>query len=552
MTRRDEQAILEQLLAVGDGAPPLQEKLRHVEHLSRRSPEHLPILANMLLERAERAYQSLMEARFNIERLGQTLENLTRTPWRVARFVSLVSTSCGEFALIRQGGAESLVTVSDEVDAVSLVRGDEVYVTGDLTAIVARPLHDSLRGGETAIFDRHLSSGRAAIKYRDEELVADIVGPLRDHELKAGDLVLWDRASGAICEKLESGGASEYLLEDAPDTPKSRVGGLSRCLEELLPALTLSLVAPEMAIKYGLNGRVSILMCGAPGVGKTLMAQVAATEVEHLAGKKCKLAIVKPGQWESKWVGQTEENIRSFFRTCREAARDNFVVVFLDEIEAVGRIRGGVTGQHSDRSLAAFLAELDGFVNRGRVAIICATNRMDLIDPALLERLSDIVIHVPRPDVRGARAIFGIHLPESCPYGSNGMSSVDARDEIIESLVSQFYSPNGENSVCTLRFRDGRVRTVAARELASGRTFEQICRAARRSAAVREHFTGKAGICLRDAEDGLQEAIKRLASTLTTSNVRSYLEDLPQDVDVVAVEPVAGKVSNEHHYIRVA
>ncbi len=430
-----------------------------------------------------------------------------------------------------------------------------VFVTGDITAIVERSDDCTPEAGETAVFDHYVGESdraRALIRYRDEDIVADVIGPLKGVELKGGDLVLFDRASFTVCEKLQSASVSSSLLVDTPDVPVSAVGGQDRCLQELLWALTISLVAPDISKRYRLGAHDTVLLVGPPGCGKTLMARVAAAEIGRLSNKKCKFAVVKPGQWESMYVGDTESNIRNFFKGLREAAGDGCAVAFFDEIEAIGRIRGGATGHHADRFLAAFLAELQGFESRGQLALVSATNRKDLVDPALLARISDIEIPVGRPDMRGARAIFDIHMPDSMPYHSNGMSPGETREAIIETMVSQLYSPNADNDLCTLRFRDGKRRTVSARELASGRLFEQICRAACRGAAVREYQGGEVGIRPTDAEGALRDAIARLSSTLTTRNVHAYLDDLPQDVDVVAVEPAGGKVSHEHRYIRWA
>src|SRR5262249_58225658 len=165
------------------------------------------------------------------------------------------------------------------------------------------------------------------------------------------------------------------------------------------------------------------------------------------------------------------------------------VVLFLDEIESVGRTRGGLVSHHADRFLAALLAEIDGFAERAGIAIIAATNRKDLVDPALLERLSDVEIAVGRPDMRGARAIFDIHLPATVP-----VDAAETREDIIETAVSRFFSPNSDNALSMLRFRDGRAPTVVARELASGRLFAQICREACRSALLRDLRTGAAGL----------------------------------------------------------
>ena len=173
---------------------------------------------------------------------------------------------------------------------------------------------------------------------------------------------------------------------------------------------------------------------------------------------------------------RSHHTLRDRFAALEEASKRGFVVLFLDEIEAAGRTRGHAVGHHSDKFLNSLLTELDGFEQREGVAVISASNRKDLIDPALLERLSGVEIRVARPTMQGAEAIFGIHLPESLPFRANGSSAESMRAELIETAVSRFYSPNADNDLCVVRFRDGGTRTVAARELASGRVFEQVCR----------------------------------------------------------------------------
>jgi SpoVK/Ycf46/Vps4 family AAA+-type ATPase len=195
------------------------------------------------------------------------------------------------------------------------------------------------------------------------------------------------------------------------------------------------------------------------------------------------------------------------------------------------------------------LAELDGFADRRNVAIICATNRKDLLDSALYERLSDLEISVGRPEMTGARAIFQIHLPESVPFHPNGVLAKSTRQELIEHAVSQFYSPNAGNELCTLRFRDGKQRVIVARELASGRLFENVCRSARRSAFLREVRGGAEGVRLSDMQDAVSQTLERMRHTLTINNAQAYLHDLPQDVDVVSVEPVVRRVKQPHKYL---
>ena len=248
-------------------------------------------------------------------------------------------------------------------------------------------------------------------------------------------------------------------------------------------------------------------------------------------------------------MGQTQENIRQFFKSVREVGGDGYAVVFMDEIESIGRIRGGAVSQHSDKFLAALLAELDGFADRRNVAIICATNRKDLLDSALYERLSDLEVNVGRPDMKGARAIFQVHLPDNLPFQPNGEWAKSTRDTLIEHAVSKFYSPNAGNELCTLRFRDGKQRIIVARELASGRLFENVCRTARRGAFLRDVRGGSAGVQLADMQDAVSQTFDRMRTTLTIHNAHSYLSDLPQDVDIVSVEPIVRKVKQPHHYL---
>ncbi|HBO43541.1 MAG TPA: hypothetical protein DD670_06345 [Planctomycetaceae bacterium] len=279
------------------------------------------------------------------------------------------------------------------------------------------------------------------------------------------------------------------------------------------------------------------------------MARVACAEISRKTGKQCRFAVVKPAEWWDPYVGVTEQNIRNCFRALGEAAQDTgMAVLFLDEIESIGRSRGSAVGQHADRFQTAFLAEMDGYRDRGNVAVIAATNRRDLCDPALLDRF-DLVIPVERPDMRGAREIFEIHLPESMPYSPNGEAAADTRREVIDRAVSRLYSPNGDNSLCTIRFRDGKERVVVARELASGRSIEQICRATAKKAYLRYLDTKEHGVRVEDVDEAVSEAVERWATTLTPGNASAYLSNLPQDIDVVAVEPVTRRLGGSHQYV---
>src|SRR5262249_18465047 len=160
---------------------------------------------------------------------------------------------------------------------------------------------------------------RCVLRWRDEEVVVDAAAMLNTAELKTGDQVRWDRTAWMAFEKIDAAPGRRFLLEDVPDMPRSRVGGQDANLDILLSALTSTLVAAGKAAHYGLGGRQSILMVGPPGCGKTLMARVAVAEMARLSGRRCRLGVVKPAEWESPWVGETQQNIRNCFRALREA-----------------------------------------------------------------------------------------------------------------------------------------------------------------------------------------------------------------------------------------
>ena len=538
--------FLDELMAVGEAAPSIDRKLELLGLLRTNTRDGGRQLDRLLLERLKQVTDGLLQAQRIQQELRELVERQVSPPWRPALFLRAVPTELGPRAMVLSAGSRSLVGMADGITLESLRVGEEVFLGVEGTVIAGRSPYGTPQCGETAFFEQLTADGRCVLRWRDEEVVVDPAGALDASGLKHGDQVRWDRTAWIAFEKIGASTGRQYLLEDVPTATRSQVGGQETNLETLLSALTAALVAPGTAALYGLGGRQTILMVGPPGCAKTLMARVGAAEVTRLGGRRCRFAVVKPAEWESPYVGETEANIRNCFRALREEA-DGSVVLFLDEIESVGRTRGGMVSHHADRFLAALLAEIDGFAEHASIAIIAATNRKDLVDPALLERLSDIEIAVGRPDMRGARAIFDIHFTETLP-----VVATETREDIIETAVSRLYGPNSENALSTLRFRDGTTRTVVARDLASGRLFAQICRAACRSALRRHLRTGDQGVRVADMEHALSEALERLATTLTRHNVHAHLADLPQDVDVVSVEPVVRRVARPHVYRHAA
>ena len=260
------------------------------------------------------------------------------------------------------------------------------------------------------------------------------------------------------------------------------------------------------------------------------------------------------------WYSQSEANYREAFRVARDAGErdpDVPVVMFFDEVDAIGGARGDSTGRVDDRVLTAFLAELDGLESRGNVLVVCATNRRDSLDPALLRpggRLGDIILEVPRPNRRAAREIFARHLPAGIPLaGHDGNSRYeDARYDLIDSALARIYAPNGHGELATLTMRDGKRRSVMPNDLVSGAVIANIARRAIERACMREVDGGASGVMLTDVLGAVAAECETAARALTPANCRRFLEGLPQDVDVVRVEHVSAPSRRAYRYLRIA
>ena len=538
------------LLSTGENALSVEDKIQYAEMIRVADPDAFRRLIEFLITHLARAREGALMAEEKLGEIAEVIAKLTAPPLHAATFVSAVAMTKGACALVLHGTSQRVVGLDEGVALGELKPGDEVFLASNLNVIIAKSPRGIRLVGETAFYARTLPNGCIVLKSRDEELIVDAAPELAALPLATGDLIRFDRNAWMAFEKVEQATGHKNMLEDVPDIGREQIGGLEPQVDTLFSALTIALADPGLAENYGLGGRQSILLIGPPGCGKTLMVRAGASAVMRESGTKCKIAIVKPAEFESPFVGTTQQNIRDFFKSLREAAEEGFVVAFFDEVEAVGRTRGSVVGHHSDKFLAALLAELDGFADRKNIAIVAATNRKDLIDGALLERLSDIEISIARPSARGARAIFGIHLPQTLPFCPNGSEAQVTREEIVETAVSRFYSPNADSEICVIKFRDGKQRTVMARELVSGRIFEQVCRHARRAAFQRAlRREGEPGLRVSDMDEAVMQAMQRMRTTLSAENAHSYLPDLPQDVSVVSCEPIVRKVKQPGNYL---
>jgi SpoVK/Ycf46/Vps4 family AAA+-type ATPase len=259
----------------------------------------------------------------------------------------------------------------------------------------------------------------------------------------------------------------------------------------------------------------------------------------------------------SMWYSRTEAKIRERFGAARSAAEadpESPVVMFLDEVDSIASARGASVHRVDDRAVDALAVELDGLRSCGNVLVLGATNRKDSLDPALVRpgRFGDAPIKVGRPRRRAARSILAKYLRDDMPYRPGSGSNGSEREEIIDSTVSRLCSPNGDAEIATITFRDATRRVVRAQDVLSGALLAKIARGAARRACLRHIETGAQGIGFDDVLEAIADEIETAARILTPANCSRFLDDLPQDVDVVKVEPVERKPKKIHRFAHVA
>ncbi|HEY7545994.1 MAG TPA: AAA family ATPase [Blastocatellia bacterium] len=549
--------LLDRIVAVGDGAETVEEKMRLARHIRSHSTETAEQFDRFLIEQITAWRASLDEAREHQQQLEAMFEKLTSPPWYPAVFLGLAPVGDSQAAMVAQGGAWSVVRIGDEVDPLSLQLGDEVLLNGERNVVIGKSarFHDA---GEIASFDRYTSDGRMVIRHRDEEKVVWASGQLSRVELKQGDLVRWNHSVLVAFEKVERTQDSSLFVEEIPDITFDDIGGLSSQIKNLLRSLRLHIHHPEIARKYRLRQKRSVLLVGPPGTGKTMIAKALANWLKSRSrSNRVRFMNITPGSLRSMWYGESERQYREAFRIAREMGREEPevpVVMFFDEVDSIGAVRGSSINNIDDRVMPALMAELDGLQDRGNVMVVAATNRRDTIDPALLRagRLGDLVLEVPRPEAKAAREIFAKHLTGREIHARAGQSQQSARQEMIEAAVAKIYSPNSDNELATITFRDGNRRVVRASDLISGASIENIVEAGGNLSGEREVEEGTSGLYLSDLMAAIANEFESMAGALAPENCHAHLTRLPRSVGVVSVEPVQRKVIRPYLHLNAA
>jgi proteasome ATPase len=533
-----------------ESGPPLEERVRTLQEVRSLSTDMSCKLDEALLTENINLRTALVEAGDNLEKMKKLIDRFSSMPLFPATFLQYEDSPAGVLALVSCANGMRVVAISEDASAVQLRSGQDVYLGSEQSVLVGT-VSAPRRGGEIAEFERVLPDGRLILKRGDERIVAEAAETLALTNMRSGDPIRWDRAGRIAHERLENSPAeSKFTLHRCQDIPLTAFAGSEKVLGRVLDALSVSLNDHDLSRKYGLSTSNTVLMYGPPGCGKTLIAEVALAEIARRTDRKASFVVIQASAFASMWVGESERNVRDCFASLRQAALHGPALLFLDEIESLGRLRGGTVGHHDDKLLATILTEIDGFSRQSNIAVIAASNRRDLLDPALISRMG-VQVPIARPGMRAARAIMAVHLDECLPYHPNGTAAAAeaTRFEIIDYAISRLYAPNAGNELCAVKSQNGKCRVVTANEMVSGRLLKQICSEAKNSAYRREASKRGQGIQLADIESAVNSALVQLSTTLTPQNVHHYLEDLPTDEVIVSVVPHFRRVPSRQRYL---
>jgi proteasome-associated ATPase len=552
-------AVDEILADVLNGEGPfvsLDERTAALGRLRENGPENAAVIDGMVLEHVSRMRGTIESLGSEHEALREIVGNLTAPPYFPAIYLAPAVTLGLRGAVVQTENDRRIVQLGLDVNADQLLPGDEVLLSHERNCLIANLESPSFLTGEVASYSRSLGDGRMVLSFHDEEIVILPKTSLASTQLKSGDRIRFQRNAGVAFEKIEASKGDEYFMESTPTDTFAEIGGLDEEIETLKRVLTLHVFHGETTARYRLPRKRSVLMEGPPGNGKTKMARAVCN---WLAGQspagRSRFINVKPGGLNSEWFGATEQRYREIFRVAREMADADPtvpVVMFWDEVDAIGGHRGEWTHHIDDRMLNAFMAELSGLEDRGNMVLLAATNRMDSIDPALLRpgRLGDLVLHFPRPGSKAARAILARYLPSDIPFAANGEGPARARESLLDLAIGQLFAPSRETELADLMLRDGKHRVVRAADLVSGAHLTALAQSAIERACVREAEGGPCGVCPADISAAVVDFCQSAPRALTPRNARNYLYDLPQDVDVVRVDFI-GREANQPYRYRV-
>ena len=546
----------------------LQAYIRSLEaetvHLRKKldeAPKESLILENKLREanrqlvqafnQNEKLVNALYEAREQVTSLKEEVDKLCAPPSTYGVFLSL--NEDGTINILA-AGRKVKVNLHPSIKKEGIKPGQELVLNEGLNVIETAGYEIQ---GEVVILKEVLDEERAVVTLRaDEEKVAVIAEPLRTSKLKVGDHILMDGKSGYLLERLPKSEVEDLALEEVPDIGYEDIGGLTTQIETIRDAVELPYLYADYYKEHKLAPPKGVLLYGPPGCGKTMIAKAVANnlaqKVSEKRGEKIKgfFMNIKGPELLNKYVGETERKIREIFQKAKEkAAEDVPVVVFFDEMDALFRTRGsGISSDVETTIVPQLLAEIDGVEGLKNVIVIGASNRQDLIDPAILRpgRL-DVKIKIDRPDKTAASDILAkyltvevpIHADEARVHGGDVQAAIY---RMIEHSVEQMYVLSDENRFLEVTYANGDKEVLYFKDFASGAMMESVVRRAKKLALKRYIATGAKGIILDDLLTAVREEFKENEDLPNTTNPDDWAKIAGKKGErIVYVKPLMGE-----------
>ena len=479
------------------------------------------------LGQKEKLARALAETREQLAALKEEVEKLTAPPATYGVYLS--PNADGTVNVLAQGRKAKVNTHSSIVVA-ALTVGQEVVLNEALHVIDVAGYEIQ---GEVVIVKERLGEDRALVTVRaDDDRVGVIADPLRAVPLKVGDHVLMDGKSGYLLEKLPKSDVEDLSLEEVPDIAYADIGGLGPQIEAIKDAVELPYLYADYYREHQLAPPKGVLLYGPPGCGKTMIAKaVAANLAEQISlkrGEKIKgfFLNVKGPELLNKYVGETERKIREIFVKAREKANEDVpVVIFFDEMDALFRTRGtGISSDMESTIVPQLLAEIDGVEGLKNVIVIGASNRQDLIDPAILRpgRL-DVKIKIERPDQAAAGDIFAKYLTAELPIAAAELEAAGgvaaaAVTQMIATVVEAMFSITDANRLLEVTYANGENEMLYFKDFASGAMIESIVRRAKKLALKRYIERAEKGLTADDLIAAVREEFKENEDLPNTSN----------------------------------
>ncbi|WP_101524469.1 MULTISPECIES: proteasome ATPase [Nocardioides] len=440
----------------------------------------------------ERLAQTLREARDQIMKLKEEVDRLAQPP---AGFGTFLARNDDGSVDVFTGGRKLRVNVSPAVELTELVRGQEVMLNEAMNVVAA---FDFEQIGEVVMLKELLADGERAlvIANADEERVVRLAAPLLEGTLRAGDSLLLDSRSGYVYERVPKSEVEELVLEEVPDIDYESIGGLVAQIDAIRDAVELPYLHPDLFKDHKLKPPKGVLLYGPPGCGKTLIAKAVANSLaKKVAAKtgaegKSYFLNIKGPELLNKYVGETERHIRLVFQRAREkASLGTPVIVFFDEMDSLFRTRGsGVSSDVENTIVPQLLSEIDGVETLENVLVIGASNREDMIDPAILRpgRL-DVKIKIERPDAESARDIFSKYLTPDLPLHAEDLAEfggdrVACTNAMIRATVERMYTETEENRFLEVTYANGDKEVLYFKDFNSGAMIQNIVDRAKKMA----------------------------------------------------------------------